>query len=424
MRSHGFFITFCVLFAFCGGEKEEDSMKETTAHETVPDWVVFPEQEWLTLTPEEAFPETFSSGTTPHPALTDREAWNRWVSGIQPEDEQRTAGGRPPDHINQPMKEKVKGASFQGEDHSGKKWGVAIARGGYLLQTFGDADYRFQTASLGKSFTMACLQLAIDKGLINGADDLIKNYWIGEGELNSPHKYLNQGHHNSLTFSHLANHVGGFPVTNGESWKNCNNYDRGAPPWSNCTGDPDHDNYAHAEPGTVAKSYSSGGYWRLAQALTAIWKEDLKVVMDERLLGKMGIPADRWDWTPGQTVREDSSFYPEMPGYGLYLDPPYEIDGQVVRGGPGWVVMSAKDLARFGLLIATGGIWKGERLISDTDLLRAHGGGNGCFVGGVGEGIMLSFSKVTTSGIDFSSIPLHLLVGNRPQPKVSSTPAR
>ena len=68
-------------------------------------------------------------------------------------------------------------------------------------------------------------------------------------------------------------------------------------------------------------------------------------------------------------------------------------------------------------LIATGGIWKGERLISDTDLLRAHGAGNGCFVGGVGEGIMLSFAKVTTSGIDLSSIPLHLLVGNRPQPK-------
>ncbi len=81
--------------------------------------------------------------------------------------------------------------------------------------------------------------------------------------------------------------------------------------------------------------YSSGGYWRLSQALTAVWKKDLKQVMDERFFGALGIPPERWDWTPGRKVREDSSLYPQMPGYGLYLDPPYEIDGNVVRGGPG-----------------------------------------------------------------------------------------
>lgn len=378
-------------------------MKETSAHETVPDWVVFPEEEWPTLTPEEAFPETFSSGTTRSPAVSDRDAWKEWVES---------------------MRQGVSGASWQGEDHSGKKWGAVIAWGGYLLQTFGDPDYCFQTASLGKAFTMACLQMAVDDGLIPSASALAKNYWTGEGQLNSPHKYLNESHHNSLTFLHLATHTGAFPVTNGESWKNCKNYDRVAPPWANCTADPDYDNYAHAEPGSVGKSYSSGGYWRLSQALTALWKRDLKEVLDEKLFSKMGISADRWDWRPGKTVREDSSWYPKMPGYGLYLDPPYEIDGHVVRGGPGWVVMSAKQLARFGLLIAAGGIWKGKRLISGTHLLRAHGGGNGSFVAGLGKGVMLSFGKVTTSGIDFSSVPFHLFVGNRPRPRVASTFAR
>ena len=63
-------------------------------------------------------------------------------------------------------------------------------------------------------------------------------------------------------------------------------------------------------------------------------------------------------------MRKDIDFYPDMPGYGKYLDAPYMIEKISVRGGPGWAVMSAKDFARVGLLIATGGEWKGERLIS------------------------------------------------------------
>ena len=156
--------------------------------------------------------------------------------------------------------------------------------------------------------------------------------------------------------------------------------------------------------------YSSGGYWRLAQALTALWKKDLKVVMDERLFSKMEIPADRWDWTPGQKVREDAGWYPSMPGYGLFLDPPYEMDGNVVRGGPGWVVMSAKDLARVGLLVATRGVWKGERLIGGTSFLRGHGGGNASHMTGVGGDLMVSWGKVTTSGINFDDLPVDLFV--------------
>ena len=56
-------------------------------------------------------------------------------------------------------------------------------------------------------------------------------------------------------------------------------------------GDPDYDNYAHAAPGSVSR-YSSGGYWRLSQALTAIWKKDLKQVLDERIPPAIG-NADR-----------------------------------------------------------------------------------------------------------------------------------
>jgi CubicO group peptidase (beta-lactamase class C family) len=340
------------------------------AQAEVPAWVAYPDEEWRTLTPQEA-------------GVRDVEAWNRWVEAT---------------------KKSSRGASFQGEDHSGVQWGVAITRGGYLIQSFGDPDYKFQTASLGKCFTMACLQLAIDEGLIKSADDSIKDYWTGEGQLNAKHKYLDEGFHVFLTFHHLKSHRGAFPITNGWSWKAGKNYEMPAPEWAKWTGDPDHDNYAHARPGTVASVYSSGGYWRLAQALTAVWKKDLKQVLDERIMSQIGIPADRWDWTPGQVVHDNRDWYPRMPGYGQFLDPPYTIDDQTVRGGPGWVVMSAKDLARWGLLVASGGHWKGKRLIPS---IQGHGGGNSSDVGGIGGEVVGSWGKVTST-FDQGSIPWKL----------------
>ncbi len=152
------------------------------------------------------------------------------------------------------------------------------------------------------------------------------------------------------------------------------------PMWAKWTGDPFYDNYSHAEPGTVA-TYSSGGIWRLSQALTAVWNRDIKHVLDEKLFRHIGIPADQWDWLPGRTIHENRDFYPRMRGYGDFIDPPYEINGHSIRGGGGWVVMSAANLARFGLLVATRGVWQGKQLISP-EWLRSHAGGNGSWAGG------------------------------------------
>ena len=355
-------LEFVLALCLCG----------TVVHGETPTWVVFPGRQWKTLTPEQA-------------GIRDLATWKKWVSAT---------------------KSRTRGASFQGEDHAGNKWGVAITRGGYLVETFGDSDYKFQTASLGKAFTIACLQLAIDEGLIKSGDDLVKSHWTGEDQLNAAHKYMNAGHHNLLTFNHLKNHTGAFPITNGWSWQMGRNYGTAAPKWANCTRDPDHDNYAHAKPGTVGRTYSSGGYWRLAQSLTAVWKKDLKRLLDERIMGPIGISPDRWEWTAGQVVHDNKNWYPKMPGYGQMLDPPYKIDGQVVRGGPGWVVMSSKDLARWGLLVATGGEWNGKRLISR---IQGHGGGNGSHVGGVGGEAFGSWGRVTSS-FNQGQIPWHLFV--------------
>ena len=170
------------------------------------------------------------------------------------------------------------------------------------------------------------------------------------------------------------------------------------PEWANWTGDPFYDNYAHIEPGT-REHYADGGVWRLSQALTYIWDRDLKEVLDERIMSKIGIPADRWDWLIGRDMQQDADFYPLIPNAWEYLDPPYEVKGHPVRSGPGWVVISAKDLARFGLLVATEGNWKGEQLL-DPQWVRGHGGGNGS--GQSGESThYTSMGMVTTKGIDY-----------------------
>lgn len=345
----------------------------------IPEWIVFPDQEWRVLSPEEA-------------GIRDLDAWNRWVEATR---------------------KSARGASFQGEHHDGDRWGVVVTRAGCIVQTFGDPDYMYQTASLGKAFTIACLQLAIDEGRIQSGDELIQEHWTGEYELDAPHKYMNQGMHVFLTFDHLRNHQGGFPVTNGWSWKAGKNYGTPAPAWARWTGDPAYDNYAHAKPGTVGRLYSSGGYWRLAQALTAVWRKDLKQVLDEKIMSHIGIPADRWQWMAGKAVHDDERFYPAMPGYGQFVDAPYEIHGQSVRGGPGWVVMSPRDLARWGLLVATGGQWQGKRLISQ---IQGHAGGNGSTVGGRGAPYFASWAKVTST-FDESQVPWELFV-NPPASKV------
>ena len=143
-------------------------------------------------------------------------------------------------------------------------------------------------------------------------------------------------------------------------------------------------------------------------------------------------------------------FYPSIPDSFTYLDPPfrlpaagtaeYEATVRVgeragrprgagltvpVRSGPGWVVISASDLARFGLLNALGGQWRGQQLL-DPAFLRGHSGGNHSGVSGESTHFT-AMGVVTTNGIhhghatsDRSFVPEHLFVGpvelGRPAP--------
>ncbi len=321
----------------------------------LPNWVVFPDKKWKTITPQEAG--------------LDVKKWNAWVA-----------------------RQKPSGHASWGQNPK-RKYGGVVTRGGYLLKSFGDPEFKINSASVGKAFTSFALQLAIDEGLIKSAEDPIGKYWTGRGELMPAHKQIDQGLHKSLTFFHLHAMRGGFPISNGWYWSRRQD----VPKWAKCTGDATADNYSHVKPGTQRR-YSSGGRWRLSQALTAVWKRELKDVLDEKLFRHMGIAAKDWSWATGRELHDNRKWYPEMPGYGLFCDPPYKIAGCRVQGGGGWVTMSAKDLARVGLLVATRGVWEGQRLISDTLLVAGHGGGNASLMNGWRDTVF-SWGQVTTGGI-------------------------
>ena len=73
------------------------------------------------------------------------------------------------------------------------------------------------------------------------------------------------------------------------------------------------------------------------------------------------------------------------------------------------MVISAEDLARFGLLVATGGIWEEERLI-DSEWVRSHGGGNGSLMTGDAD-TYIACGVVTTEGLPSFEIFNELVIG-------------
>lgn len=71
-------------------------------------------------------------------------------------------------------------------------------------------------------------------------------------------------------------------------------------------------------------------------------------------------------------------------------------------GGPGWFVMSSADLARFGLLIATGGIWQGRRLVG-AGWLTGHAGMNIHTVAGDPD-TLVSLGKINCLNFPFGDV--------------------
>jgi len=315
-------------------------------HSQVPSWVTYPGDTWEWLSPSEAG--------------LNISAWNSYKNAA------------------------ATSSSCGGDIHTGNRWGACVARGGYMLHCWGGDDPMFQTASVGKAFNGFALQIAIDKGLVTGSEH-ISDVWPGV-----PHHCGTRSTLDNIFFMR-----GGYYVSNGTG-DGCDN--------TRCaTGD----------------RYSSGGMWRLNQALTYIFNKDLKTVLDEEIFSKIGIKAENWQFLSGEFIHSNQPppfadpaqkvFYPNWSNskqwYGCFVDPPYDINGHKVLGGGGWVIMTPKDFCRIGLLLASDGYWKGQKLISKTNRVN---GNSGCGDSDLrsDKNTMFSWGKVSTKGVRFPSSSL------------------
>ena len=216
----------------------------------------------------------------------------------------------------------------------GKPAGL-ILKNGYIIAQWGDVDRVDMTFSVAKSYLSTVAGLAYDARLIRNVDDKLTRYVWDE-------KF--EGAHNSkISWRHL--------LTQSSDWSGClfdicDWADR--PPR---TGSID-DWRARKlnEPGTVYK-YNDVRVNLLAYSLLQVWRKPLPVLFKEKIMDPIGA-SNTWRW------------------YG-YENSFVNMDGvmvQSVSGGGhfgGGLFINTYDHARFGLLFARKGKWKGSQLISE-----------------------------------------------------------
>jgi CubicO group peptidase (beta-lactamase class C family) len=194
--------------------------------------------------------------------------------------------------------------------------GVLI-RNGYIVAewNYGGKSYeQFEVQSISKAITSLVLGLAVTNGLIPSIDAKVKDFYPDfEGG-----PYVNE-----ITFRHLVTMTSGMSIIY----------------WHNYV-DP-----CNIKPGTE-HHYTNDQFTSLAQALTYLYGQELKEVLDKKVLGIINAKMD-WSQDKNFTVRIDGE--KEIP----------------VNAGYAFTRWTARDLARVGWLYLNKGRWKENQIISE-----------------------------------------------------------
>jgi len=210
-----------------------------------------------------------------------------------------------------------------------------ILKNGYVIAQWGDTRRVDMTFSVTKSYLSTVAGLAVDAGLIQSTQDLVKDYiWTGA---------FDAEHNGKIRWSHLLNQSSDWY---GQLWGGYDWADR--PPRAG--GIDDWRNRELREPGTVME-YNDVRVNLLAYSLLEVWRKPLPQILKEKIMDPIGA-STTWRW------------------YG-YENSFVNVDGQKmqsVSGGGhsgGGLFINSEDHARFGMLFLNKGIWNEERLISE-----------------------------------------------------------
>ncbi|MBR9991069.1 MAG: serine hydrolase [Gemmatimonadetes bacterium] len=218
-----------------------------------------------------------------------------------------------------------------------------IVRNGYIIAEWGDPHRVDVTFSVTKSFLSTTVGLALDDGLIDNLGDPVHAYMAPV--LTYPaHEVIrpfDSVQNRRVTWDHLLRQTSDFE---GTLW--------GKPDWADRPrGDPEEWRVRpRNEPGTVY-SYNDVRVNALALAALNVWRRPLPQVLRERVMDPIGA-SDTWRW-----YGYDSSW--------IVLD---GVLMQSVSGGAHWgggMFISARDMARFGLLTLRRGRWGDRQILSD-----------------------------------------------------------
>jgi CubicO group peptidase (beta-lactamase class C family) len=221
-----------------------------------------------------------------------------------------------------------------------------ILRHGYIVAEWGEPQRVDVTYSVTKSFVSTVVGLAYDRGMIRDVHDAVHPYMAPVVAADGAVLELFESEHaRRITWDHLLRQTSDWQ---GTLW--------GKPDWADRPRG-DHDEWrrrARHEPGSVYM-YNDVRVNLLALAVLNVWRQPLPEVLDELVMRPIGA-SDTWRW------------------YG-YENSWIVLDGRLVQsvsGGAHWgggMWISARDMARFGLLTLRNGRW-GERQVLSEEWLR------------------------------------------------------
>ena len=212
-----------------------------------------------------------------------------------------------------------------------------VYRGGRLLAEWGDTARADMAFSVAKSYLALIAGLALGDGLIRSLDDKAGDHAVDDGFRSEQNR--------DITWRHL--------LTQTSEWQGTlfGKEDR-----------IDHNRVvglavAEAPKGTPRRLKKPGTFYeyndvrvnRLSYSLLQLFKEPLPSVLKRRIMDPIGASADwRWDGYRNATVTIDGKQMVSVPGGGHW---------------GGGLVISARDLALMGLLVAQGGAWNGRQIL-------------------------------------------------------------
>jgi CubicO group peptidase (beta-lactamase class C family) len=212
-----------------------------------------------------------------------------------------------------------------------------VYRGGEVIAEWGDTNRADMTFSVAKSFLSLLAGLALGDGLIKNLDDKIAGYALDDGFTSEQNK--------DITWRHLLTQTSEW---HGTLFGKEDRIDHNRVVGLQVADAPKGTRRLLAKPGSFYE-YNDVRVNRLSLSLLQLFKEPLPSVLKRRIMDPIGASIGwKWDGYRNSTVTIDGKPMISVPGGGHW---------------GGGIVISARDLALMGLLVARGGAWSGRQIL-------------------------------------------------------------